>query len=261
MLSRFRFDVSAYLPCYSQRPHAHDELSLSIALQGAVAEQSGDAVEQGRALSAVVKDPGVVHSDEFGPAGAVMARLTITGRSFAEVSGRPDAGPIWRWIHHPGAAAPFLRLAERSIRGERSFAEDDGDIVDLLAAFSATAVPRQGSPPRWLRLVVEQLRDDTTASLSVRSVAREAGVHPVYLARAMRRWYGTSPGDELRSARLRRATETLVRGAEPAGRIAHRHGFADQPHFCRVFGRVIGISPGHYRRLVSRIQGGIRRSA
>src|SRR5688572_5858851 len=261
MLPAFRFDLSIYSPGCSQRPHSHDDLSLSIALRGAVAEQACDAVEHGRALSAVVKDPGVTHANQFGPTGAVMARLTIEGHQFAELADQRDAEPAWRWIHHPVAAAPFLRLVDRATRGEEAFAVDDNDIVDLLAAFSGRAQAGQGVPPRWLRLAMDQLRDDGTHALSVRDVARSAGVHPVYLARAVRRWYGTTPAAELRSARIQRAAETLAQGTESATRIAHRHGFADQPHLCRAFGQATGVSPGLYRRLVARIQGNARRTA
>ncbi|HEY9519540.1 MAG TPA: helix-turn-helix transcriptional regulator [Gemmatimonadales bacterium] len=257
----FRFDLSVYSPGCSQRPHAHDDLSLSIALRGAVAEQACDAVEHGQALSAVVKDPGVTHANEFGPTGALIARLTIDGRRFADLAGEPGDAPAWRWIHHPVAAAPFLRLVDRATRGEKAFAVDDNDVVDLLAAFSGRVRPGQGEPPRWLRLALEQLRDDDAGSLSVREVARSAGVHPVYLARAVRRWYGTTPAAELRSARIRRAAETLAQGTESATRIAHRHGFADQPHLCRVFGQATGVTPGLYRSLVARIQGDGRRTA
>ena len=256
----FRFDLSVYSPGCSQRPHAHDDLSLSIALRGAVAEQACDAIEHGQALSAVLKDPGVIHANEFGPTGALIARLSIEERRFADLAGEPDDAPVWRWIHHPVAAAPFLRLVERATRGQKAFAVDDNDVVDLLAAFSGRVNPGQGTPPGWLRLAMEQLREDDSR-LSVRDVARSAGVHPVYLARAVRRWYGTTPATELRSARIRRAAETLVQGTESATRIAHQHGFADQPHFCRAFGQATGVTPGLYRSLVARIQGEARKTA
>ena len=256
-----RFDLSAYSPGCSQRPHAHDDLSLSIALRGAVTEQACDTVEHGQALSVVVKDPGVRHANQFGPSGAVMARLTIDGHRFAGLAGRRDDAPAWRWMHHPVAAAPFLRLVDRATQGQNAFAVDDNDVIDLLAAFSGRAEAGKGEPPRWLRLAMEQLRDDDSRALSVRDVAASAGVHPVYLARAVRRWYGTTPAAELRNARIRRAAETLALGAESATRIAHRHGFADQPHLCRAFGQATGISPGLYRRLVARIQGDARKIA
>ena len=257
----FRFDLSVYAPGCCQPAHSHDHLSVSIALRGQIAEQVGDTIEQAFALSAVVKDPGVTHADEFGPSGAVMARLSIRDLCFSDLADERGKAPAWRWIHHPEAAAPFLRLVERATRGQGTFAVDDGDVVDLLSAFTSRCNAGQGVPPRWLRLAMEQLRDTAASTLTVRDVAGSAGVHPVYLARAVRRWYGTTPAAELRSARLRRAAEAIAHGDDTATRIAHRHGFADQPHLCRVFGKATGITPGLFRRLVSRIQGDARKTA
>jgi AraC family transcriptional regulator len=258
----FRFDLSVYSPGCCHPPHAHDQLHLSLALRGRIAERVGDTIEHAGALSAVVKDPGVTHADEFGRTGAVMARLVIPEHRFADLV--PDKGdaPAWAWTHDPAAATPFLRLVERAARGQKVFSVDDGDVVDLLAAFApAPAGLARGVPPRWLRLVMEQLHDADSANLTVRDLARSAEVHPVYLARAVRRWYGTSPAAELRRARLRRAADAIAHRAGTATSIAHRTGFSDQPHLCRVFSKATGLTPGHYSRLVSRIQGSARRTA
>ena len=259
---RFRFDLSIYPPGLRHPPHAHEELHISLVLRGRIGERIGDGTVQARALSAVVKDPGVTHADEFGPSGAVMARLVAPGRRFAELV-PPRAGvPAWQWLHEPEAAAPFLRIVGRAAAGTASFAADDGDIVDLLAGLSfANPEPGRGVPPRWLRVAMEQLRDDESGTLTVREAARGAGVHPVYLARAVRHWYGTTPAAELRRVRLSRAAEAMAKGEGTASAVAHHTGFSDQPHLCRAFGASTGLTPGHYRRLVARIQGRAKRIA
>ena len=48
---------------------------------------------------------------------------------------------------------------------------------------------------------------------------------------------------------VERARELLARGAHVAD-VAARLGFADQPHFSRLFKRVLGLSPSRYARSV-----------
>lgn len=63
-----------------------------------------------------------------------------------------------------------------------------------------------------------------------------------------------------------RITERVGSTTEHAGALsavvkdAHRTGFSDQPHLCRAFGKATGLTPGHYSRLVSRIQGSAQRT-
>ena len=97
---------------------------------------------------------------------------------------------------------------------------------------------------------MESMRAEWHPALSVADVARRAGVHPVYLARCVRRWYGVGLGEELRRIRLNAAAQALAGSEETVSRIAHAHGFADESHLSREFARATGSTPGRFRRLV-----------
>ena len=98
-----------------------------------------------------------------------MASITLPGFSFADLVPDRGSAPAWAWTHDPAAAAPFLRLVERAAGGKTAFSVDDGDVIDLLAAFAPKpAGLGRGVPPRWLRLVMEQLRDADSANRTVR---------------------------------------------------------------------------------------------
>jgi AraC-like DNA-binding protein len=45
-----------------------------------------------------------------------------------------------------------------------------------------------------------------------------------------------------------RAQELLIRSREPLAQIALRCGLSDQSHFTRVFRRLVGVTPGAWRR-------------
>jgi AraC family transcriptional regulator len=75
-------------------------------------------------------------------------------------------------------------------------------------------------------------------------------VHPVYLASVFRRIHRQTIGDYLRALRVRQAANLMRRPDMPLARIAATLGFADQPHFTRIFGAVVGMTPSAFRRLL-----------
>jgi AraC-like DNA-binding protein len=86
--------------------------------------------------------------------------------------------------------------------------------------------------------------------MSVRDIAARAGVHPVYLARCVRRWYGVGVAEEMRRARVRAAASELLIGRRTVCFVAHRYGYSDESHLCREFRDSLGITPRRYRILV-----------
>ena len=241
---------SGYGSATRQAPHTHDELQISMVLRGTVEERVGASVERASALSVVVKDPGVVHADDFGTTGALTAQLKLHGTTLAELVEHPERALAWRWAHDARVAVPFLRIVARGLEGHRRFSTDDDDVVDLVAALSARVHgPRRAEQPKWLEDAVASVRDDWRPGLTVRDVARHAGVHPVYFARCVRRWYGIGAADLLRRSRLRHAAREIADGVPTIATVAHATGFADEPHLCRDFSRAAGVSPARFRRL------------
>ena len=248
--SAFSLGSAAYHAGTRQAAHDHDELQITVVLRGSVEERVGPSVEQGSALSVVVKDPGLTHANHFGQTGAATAQLSIEGVTFADLVEHSSRALDWRWIHVGGAAAPFLRIVARGLEGQRQFTRDDDDIIDLVAIISARRIAQQGAGrPAWLEEAVAKVREEWQPELSVRDVARAAGVHPVYFARCVRRWYGTAAADLLRQSRLRHATHRIANGDPTIATVAHATGFADESHLCREFSRAAGLSPARFRRL------------
>lgn len=243
--------ITRYPSGLHQPPHAHDELHLSLVLRGAVAECIGGRTELLGSMSVVSKDPGVVHANAWGNDGAVLARLSITGQGLRDLAHDPRVHKVWTWIHDIAVAAPFLRLVSRARTADSTVSPDDTEASDLVAALAWGRDPRgRGAPPAWLRDAVALVREGWRPGLSVADVARHAGVHPVYLARCMRRWYGTSAGSELRRMRLRQAVRGLADASRSVSRVAHETGFADEPHLCRSLRGASTFTPGRLRAVV-----------
>jgi AraC family transcriptional regulator len=85
---------------------------------------------------------------------------------------------------------------------------------------------RDARPPRWLTRVTERLAADGPEP-SVRQLAREAGVHPVHVARAC---------------------ALLLSNRVSIAEAAAAAGFADQSHLTRALKSVLGETPAAFRR-------------
>ena len=251
MVLTLSFVADAYGTGTRHPMHEHDSLHMSIVLCGRLSERVGSSIEYAGALSVVAKDAGVAHANEFGIGGARIARLGLEEGSIAKLIDDSARSSEWRWTHDAIVAAPFLRLVGRGSRGITGFASDDPDVLDLLAAFTArpAAHPR-GTPPAWLGQTLAELRESWRPGMSVSDIAARAGVHPVYLARSLRRWFGTGVGEELRRLRFKSAAAAVAGGTGAISSVAHSTGYADEAHLCRDFRRAVGTTPGRYRALL-----------
>ena len=251
MPADLRLTVDSYRAGARQRPHSHAELHFSLILSGRVAEQVGSKTEYGDPLSVVAKDAGVVHSNAFDPNGSRLARISLAGGSIGALIDDAKRAESWRWTHDARVARPFLKLVRRATLGARTITSDDHDLVDLLAAFTARRVEaEQGAPPAWLAETIDAMREEWQPGITVADIARRAGVHPVYLARCVRRWYGHGIAEELRRIRLKAASAAIAAEGTTISSVAHAMGFADEPHLCREFARTTGVAPGQYRALL-----------
>jgi AraC family transcriptional regulator len=122
---------------------------------------------------------------------------------------------------------------------------------EILAAFGHASPSVEHSEPQWLRDAREVLDSRFEESLSLRSVARDVGVHPVHFAAAFRRFQGCSPGQYLRRRRFERARHLILDPDASLAEVATDAGFCDQSHLNRVFRRFTGMTPGQYRTFLS----------
>jgi AraC family transcriptional regulator len=129
----------------------------------------------------------------------------------------------------------------------------------VLETFARVALPetpaRRGDPPSWLIRVRQSLDDRPFDPPATEELAREAGLHPVYVARAFRAWFGCSLASYARLLRLDRAIRLLVETRQPLANIAAMAGFADQSHLTRAVRLRTGLTPRGLRAAqVARVQ-------
>lgn len=102
--------------------------------------------------------------------------------------------------------------------------------------------------PEWWRRAIDLLHDRFRENVRISELAEEAGVHPVYFARAFRRVTGKNPGAYLRNLRVQHACRKLLYREMPLSEIAAEAGFADQSHMTRMFQKLLRATPATIQR-------------
>jgi AraC family transcriptional regulator len=121
------------------------------------------------------------------------------------------------------------------------------DIVELV---SHTGEGTGSVHTPWVQRTRAMVHDGFRGRLTLSMLAEDARVHPVHLAQSFRRSFRCTVGEYVRQLRVRYACAELIRSDRPISVIALEAGFSDQSHLTRCFRRLIGTSPGRYRRVV-----------
>jgi AraC family transcriptional regulator len=235
----------AYKPGLRQARHAHEETTVTLVVSGSLRETVGRTEEVARALSIVVKPGDTEHADEFGAQGAHTLQVGLTTHDATQLREWEPSARSWRWTHAGPAVPAFLRLLALLRVQQRDETLIEQGITSVLASLREVPDDSDQESPRWLRIVREEI-DDAGSSVRVRDLAARAGVHPVYLARQFRRFFGCSVVSYLQKARVRRAANLIAASSTPLSMVAFQTGFADQAHLTRSFKAGTGFTPGAY---------------
>ncbi len=151
------------------------------------------------------------------PLGGIVPAITRLRALSDQVLGDPDPTLVGC------CAAMFLRMLERC---------------------TGTSSPL---PADWLVAARAFLDSRYTEPIRLTALAHRLGRSPAHLAHAFRAWLGCSPKAYLIARRLDAAAWRLRHTAGTVESIAHGCGFADRPHFTRLFRRRFACSPLGWR--------------
>ena len=161
-----------------------------------------------------------------------------------------------------GFRDPRLLMLARRFEAEcKAEPPSDPLLGDSLALSLLALLPRAGAEPtvtvrggltdHQIRLVREYIESRLGEAVDLVDLAGVAGLSPSHFHRAFRASMGAPPHRWLIERRIRRAKELMQNRTSSLADIAVETGFADQPHFTRVFSRAVGASPGAWRRTVA----------
>lgn len=105
--------------------------------------------------------------------------------------------------------------------------------------------------PARIRRAIEFMQDNLDRNLTVSEIAEIACLSPFHFARTFKRATGKTPHAFVSAERLQRARKLLAQPSTSMSEIALRSGFSGQAAFGTAFKRVVGCTPGEFRKLVS----------
>ena len=124
----------------------------------------------------------------------------------------------------------------------------DGSVWTITAPRHDYAQCDGGLAPWQLRRAQQMLLANIESNLPLRHVSEACRLSVSHFARAFKMSTGLSPLKWLIALRVDLSRRTLMASDISLVDVAAMYGFSDQSHFSRVFRRVVGSSPGAWRR-------------
>lgn len=224
-----------YPPGLVQSHHTHQSAQMSVLLAGGFRECSGFKDADPSQRVSALKSAGASHAVTFGPYGALMLSMDLTGELDVPLRQAGDWRPL-----SPDATALALAVVSTP---------DREDVVgDLMAAIRHEPLQTGRVPPASVRRLKLAL-DDDPCRLRLRDLAETSDIHRVHLSRAFTAAYGLPPSLYRRRRMAAEAMALTCNANLSLAHIASQAGFADQSHLTRAFKREIGLNPTAIRKL------------
>jgi AraC family transcriptional regulator len=194
----------------------------------------------GAAVAGKVKDlaqfrrADVGETDECPP-----ARLKLAG---VELSYAMSNALQERW----NAAQESVQRISAILKAEPLFAPPSVSISPNKSR--PTTGPRGGLAPWQILQVSTFIERHLDTTIRINDVAAFVRLSSSHFSRAFRVSFDDTPRAYLMRRRIARAQKLMLTTNASLGQIAAECGLADQPHLNRLFRRLVGYSPGSWRR-------------
>lgn len=140
------------------------------------------------------------------------------------------------------------RIMENKQRGLGARVESRGLIYILLAGFLQQARPKMYIHDERITKVLEHIRTHLHEKPDLDRLADISCLSKDHLIRIFKREMKTTPLHYINKKKMERAQLRLVTENTPVMEIAYRLGFEDQAYFNRLFKKMTGVTPLHYRK-------------
>lgn len=234
-----------YQPNKFTQPHIDRYSRISIVLRGGLKEVACRKEAFAGAGSIVFKPGDMVHQNSYGPSGTRI--VSVLFKNSVVHQGTAININQWQWLHGLPVASIAYQFA-RKLPGISEEEEVYEELINFFAQLSEGKTRLTASPPLWLSSIAEKIQDEFGQLIRTKDLAQEVGVHPVYLARIFRKYYGCSVKSYLQKLRIERALEDLGERKKSVVEIALDAGFSDQSHLTRLFKKDLDMSPGAFRK-------------
>jgi AraC family transcriptional regulator len=259
-VGNFYLTESCYPPGMNIPKHSHQNASVYFVLNGSMAERCGNVTREREPSNLVFTPPEEPHSNRIRTTGCRLFMIEMKARWLASIK-EHSCLPESTSHFNSALVASLGRRAYHEVRRPDSFSPlvIEGLILELLAEISRQQKRGEQKEVPWLKRARDILQDRFATKLTVKEVAGELDIHPVYFASAFRRHYGCTVGEYIRHARIEYACSQLRCSRASLTDVALAAGFFDQSHFSRTFKLLVGMTPAGYRAMNTRVMARPRR--
>ena len=126
---------------------------------------------------------------------------------------------------------------------------NDTYINPAIAAPSGRPASVHGGLAPWrAKRVADYIESNIGHSFHVADLADIVQLSLAHFSREFKTTFGQPPFTYVNIRRVRHAQAIMLNTREPLSQVALACGMCDQSHFIRVFTRVVGVTPGLWRR-------------
>jgi len=201
-------------------------------------------------------DSGILHDEttidgDLATSCLGVSDFQLPGRRANEMVGRLYAPQLSLDAQFGAVRALFHTAVQMALAGDAPRVLDQ--LTCAILCKLAEELARHGQPPRpqqeSLGLTVKAYIDaHYRESITLQSIAAELNFNPYYLAHAFREHIGYSPMQYIIRRRIGEAQNLLIGTDRSITEIAFSCGYNNSNYFQSVFKRLVGMTPGQYRR-------------
>jgi AraC family transcriptional regulator len=160
--------------------------------------------------------------------------------------------PSYTNITNPQIKLLFHNIyKETKLFGKESNLAIEALLTEVIQNLGSSQKFEERKSPAWVKKINEILHENFTETLSLKDLANELNLHPIYLCRTFPKFFRCSFGEYVRKIKVEKSLILLRNRNLSLTEISFACGFADQSHFIRCFKIFMGISPKEYRNLLS----------
>jgi AraC family transcriptional regulator len=259
-LGRLRFSNSgidckhaSYGPGSSMGRHYHDDTTVVFTIAGSFTHKMRSRSTCLTPTGLLYLPAGETHADDFGPKGAACFITAIDAAWVSQRLPTSDIDTKGPRIDADGYLRGLVLKMYEEFQQPDSLSDliVEGTFLELLGRLFREKDQTHHDAPSWMRRIKAMLQDSFREPISLRDLARTAGVHPSHLAREFHRIYGLTVGDYIRKLRVNYVAARLTntgQNQESLTDLSLHAGFSSHAHMCSTFKRAVGMTPSQYKK-------------
>ena len=233
-----------YTQPVSEEWHSHEDIHLSLILQGGNLESRKKEDKQVTPGKIMTYHQGEIHRNRFTAFPSKNLNLELKNEFFTQndlTFERLDLTGTKRIETYLNLIKIFQELHINDLY------TNDSIQLSLKSLFTNNSI--SSHQPAWLFQLKELIEDRWDEFISLEELALILNVHPVTISKYFKIYYKCSLGDYMRKVKVQKAIDFLLHSKMSITEIAFACGFSDNSHMTRIFKMYLGYSPKKIKKL------------